>query len=448
MAAKKKTDSAPKRILLIGKFPPIQGGVSAQTHTTAFALARNGWIVDVVTNSGCVEGTFRQHLFDDDVDHLTRGVGVGAVLVHQAVQLRNDAYVPWAPPYSDQLFGVGARLLKEAEYARIVGWYLQPYGLAAAHLSTMSGIPLVLLHAGSDLGPLSDNPDLASAYSWALKKAKIILTSTFAQHTMQRLSGLGVDPGQLRNIQISALSSEFRKGGKVMDLQRVLSTSSKWFSDLPLPRDCVDAIQEMNQRNISRLDNVPVIGAYGKVGAVKGTGFLLDALDSLVNDGNSFRLQLMVGGRREPLEATYRRVLSSSLLRERTLVLPLVAPWRVPSFLKSCQVVCFLENRFPVALHMPRVPREILASGACLVTTREIADDQPFHESLAHGKNIVIVDDPSDIGLLAKQLSPLLKDPENTHIVGKHGEFLSRTCEQFFSQTDSVADGIEQFLGQ
>lgn len=446
MAAKKKTDRTPKRILLIGKFPPIQGGVSAQTYSTALALARNGWTVDVVTNSACVEGTFRQHLFDDDVDHLTLATGTGAVFVHQAIQLRDAAYIPWAPPYSDQLFGAGARLLTEAEYALIVGWYLQPYGLAAAHLAAISGIPLILLHAGSDLGPLSDNPDLASAYSWALKKAKIILTSTFAQQTMQRLSDLGVDPGQLQNIQITSLPSEFRKDGKVMDLQRMISASSKWFRDLPLPRDCVDSIQEMNQRNIARLDNAPVIGAYGKVGAVKGTGFLLDALDSVANDGGSFRLQLMVGGRREPLEATYRRVLSSSFLRERTLVLPLVPPWRVPSFLKSCQLVCFLEHRFPVAFHMPRVPREILASGACLVTTREIADKQLFHESLAQGKNIVIVDDPSDIGLLARQLSSLLRDPEDARIIGKHGQFLSRTCEHFFSQTDSVADGIEQFL--
>jgi hypothetical protein len=39
------------KICLVGKYPPIQGGVSARTYSYAHALARKGHQVHVVTNA-------------------------------------------------------------------------------------------------------------------------------------------------------------------------------------------------------------------------------------------------------------------------------------------------------------------------------------------------------------------------------------------------------------
>ena len=39
------------RICIIGKFPPIQGGVSTRTYWTAHQLAARGHEVHVVTNA-------------------------------------------------------------------------------------------------------------------------------------------------------------------------------------------------------------------------------------------------------------------------------------------------------------------------------------------------------------------------------------------------------------
>jgi hypothetical protein len=39
------------RLCLIGKYPPIQGGVSARTYQLAHGLARRGHDVYVVTNA-------------------------------------------------------------------------------------------------------------------------------------------------------------------------------------------------------------------------------------------------------------------------------------------------------------------------------------------------------------------------------------------------------------
>ena len=43
------------RICILGKFPPIEGGVSHQTHLAAHELARRGHDVAVVTNAAQVE---------------------------------------------------------------------------------------------------------------------------------------------------------------------------------------------------------------------------------------------------------------------------------------------------------------------------------------------------------------------------------------------------------
>jgi len=57
-------------LLLVGKFPPIEGGVSTQTFWLARALARQGHGVHVVTNSSGIESSYRQCFFGTDHDIL------------------------------------------------------------------------------------------------------------------------------------------------------------------------------------------------------------------------------------------------------------------------------------------------------------------------------------------------------------------------------------------
>ncbi len=54
------------RICIIGKFPPIQGGVSMRTYWTAHALAARGHDVHVVTNAKEARPPFRMHMRQED----------------------------------------------------------------------------------------------------------------------------------------------------------------------------------------------------------------------------------------------------------------------------------------------------------------------------------------------------------------------------------------------
>ncbi len=50
------------KICIVGKYPPIQGGVSAQTYWAARGLAERGHQVYVVTNAADAEDAYRIHL--------------------------------------------------------------------------------------------------------------------------------------------------------------------------------------------------------------------------------------------------------------------------------------------------------------------------------------------------------------------------------------------------
>src|SRR5579862_3413321 len=73
------------KLCLIGKYPPIEGGVSTLTYWMARGLAQRGHDVHVVTNADEVEATFRMTLEADDEPllELTSESSGGRVRVYQ-----------------------------------------------------------------------------------------------------------------------------------------------------------------------------------------------------------------------------------------------------------------------------------------------------------------------------------------------------------------------------
>jgi hypothetical protein len=165
----------------------------------------------------------------------------------------------------------------------------------------------------------------------------------------------------------------------------------------------------------------PTIGLYGKVGAVKGSFDLVSALCRLKTRGTRFNLLAMVGGSDRD---AFMQSLDSSGLLENTWTLPFLPHWRVPGFLRACTAVCFLERRFPIAIHTPGIPREVLACGTCAVVSKEIADKQRFRSLLRDGENAFVVKDPSDIEDLAHVLQTVVSDPSRAVDVGRSGSSL------------------------
>ena len=160
------------RVLIIGKYPPLQGGVSAQTYWTARALANRGYDVDVITNATEAPQGLRAILDGDAEQWCSGSVGHGRVRVHLTEGLARNSYLPWSNPFASKLFGRALDVIGPDGCDGILGWYLEPFGLVAAMAGMATGSPVVLRHAGSDLGRLAHHSDLRVSYSWMLGQAR------------------------------------------------------------------------------------------------------------------------------------------------------------------------------------------------------------------------------------------------------------------------------------
>ena len=118
----------------------------------------------------------------------------------------------------------------------------------------------------------------------------------------------------------------------------------------------------------------PLIGMYGKIGATKGTYELLRALRILIDAG--VRTKLLMMSHHDLGDDEFRRIATELGLHGHVFQIPFLPNWRVPEFIRRCEIVCCLENRFPIP-HAPIVAAEVMACGVCLVGSEEVLAKQP-----------------------------------------------------------------------
>ncbi|GAA2989753.1 hypothetical protein GCM10010519_24390 [Streptomyces lactacystinicus] len=383
---------------MVGKYPPIQGGVSAQTYWLTHQLAALGHQVHVVTNADEVEASYRIHMLPGDREQLTGDYpGGGAVRVHTTVQPPGLAHIPYANPYTTKLASLAADVTDAYGCDIIIGWYLEPYGFAASLAARWTNRPLAVRHAGSDLGRLAQQPDRGRAYWELLRRADLVLTGSPLIRTM--LAG-GVDPGRIHTGAGASWPDVFGPAGQTLDIPRLLT--------------------ELGDDASTFDPQLPTIGVYGKIGTVKGTPQLINALARLDRDGRRFNLVFLSGNHGSAAEelASY---LDRRGLTHRATMLPFLAPWRVPSFLRACTAVAVLENRFPIAIHQPTTALEVLSTGTCLVVSAEIRAKHHDPAAIEHGRTALVVDDPQDTVGLADTLRLVIDEPHTAATIGAAG---------------------------
>jgi glycosyltransferase involved in cell wall biosynthesis len=387
----------PLRVCIVGKYPPIEGGVSTTTYWLARGLAARRHEVHVVTNADEVENRYRMRLDAGDAAMLQpRFDNGGFVRVHHVESFDPVvmAHIPAANPYFTRLASVATDVVRRHGCKVVLASYFEPYGMAGWFAAQRCDRPLLLRHAASDIDRLARVPDLALAYKEILRDAAAVVTFP---RLVRRFAGLGVDPARI--IEAPRFRHDphfFTSAGAALD---------------------IDAIKLDGDALRSNAIG-PTIGVYGKVSAAKGTFDLVAALGRLAAEGRSFRLAAMVG---DEFGARLQPSLIDAGIADRTVILPFLPNWRVPEFIRACTAVCFLERGFPVAIHGPMIAREVLACGGCLIVSKEIADKQPDRARLVDGTDLLVVDDPRDIDELTDRLRTVVDDPAAARRIGAAG---------------------------
>jgi glycosyltransferase involved in cell wall biosynthesis len=341
-------------ILVVGKYPPIQGGVSASTYWLCQLWAEMGHRVAVVSNAQEVEPEYRQIISENDISNLYGFRKQNAVDILYTGIDPSHFFIPRGNPVVTKLIAAGLTRITHSRPNFIFAFYFEPYALCAWALSKMTGVPFVLRHAGSDLGRLMKSTALAETYRRILIDASAIATS---EGHFNYFKELGVRPERLLR------AAEQRLPGDVF---------------YPTPMPPADALR---------------LGSYGKVGRAKGTFQLLDTLGALREKKVCYSFTAHWGG--QQLQLIHSIIEEKQFTSTEVKLLPLLPPWRVPEFIRSCHIIFFLESGFSIEHHTPSVPLEVLACGRYLVVTREIAVKSQYQDYLLPDRNCSIVDELS-----------------------------------------------------
>jgi glycosyltransferase involved in cell wall biosynthesis len=368
------------KIVLISKYPPIEGYVSSCTYWLARGLASRGHDITVITNSFEVEDSNREELREPDLD-VYQGK---RQRVRNTDPFQDYLLIPAANPFCEKL---AAAAIEASEGADVLdAWYYISYGAAALLARAATGLPLVLRHAGSDIGRLAANPHLRPLISAMLRKADAVVATGASR---SRLEELGARKGKVHVIPVSVDTGAFHPSASPARL------------DVP--------------------EGMPVISCIGKVSRGKGILQLLAAAAKVRGD---FRL-LFVSSDIDGL----RGMSVHSGLRRKLMFKKFVPPWRMPGIIRASRAVVMPENGFPVAGHSPILPREVLACGTCAIISGELKE-KVAGGALVGGENAVVVE-PTDIEGFASKLSGVVRDEDAARRIGAHGHSLSARIEDF-----------------
>lgn len=392
------------KICLIAKYPPIQGGESSKTYWMAKGLGCRGCEVHIVTNAWEVEDDYREGITTDDLDGYYQPKNV---IVHNTDPFSDPSYIPYAKPYTEKLAGLAIDVTQQFQLEIIDTWYLLPYAVAGFMASTLTERPQIVRHAGSDITRLFESPFMNSLFLGILRRAQRIVTHSSHR---QFFNDLEIDDSAIH-------------------LNRLLSVDTSAFS----PEVAPIGLREMLGPTFN---GEPVITYAGKIGTTKGVFDLIEAFSQVRTEA---RLLFICGG---PGTGRLREAIANRGLTNRVAIHGFVPPWKMPALLKASACIVVPERDFPVVHHTPILPREVLATGGCLILSTEI-----FGKLRALGiekdKHALVVD-PKNIPEFSAALETAISCNTVRRQFGAEARALSLSIERFDGY---IEDMMELYRG-
>jgi glycosyltransferase involved in cell wall biosynthesis len=399
-----------------------------RTYRYAHLLAAHGHDVQVFTTADEVKPPFRMYMRPEDWQKCSAQYANGRVQVHWTQPAdATQSYIPMATPYVSKLTSLALTASADESFDFVFSFYMEPYGVAGHLISSLLGIPHIIKTAGSDAGRLWKHAQLKPLYDRIFQSAAALIVGGVVAAEMKRI---GIAKSRcFPERDIFRLSEVFTADGPALDVDKLIEESNKDSNYADLVWGCYNP-------------DLNYFGLYGKLGNVKGSFSLLQALRRLVDEGAKVGLLVMAHGWPR-IENEFRRTATELQLTDRVCQIPFLPSWRVPEFLRRCVAACCLEQDFPITFHQPIIPREVLMSGTCLVGSTEVIKKLPAPQRMVHGYNCIAVKDVNDIEELSNKLRPLAVSLDTTNsIIGRRGRAYALDMEQQSIQRTVIVDRI------
>lgn len=373
------------KVCFFTKYPPIEGGVSSRSYWLARALGERGIEVHIITDA-LEEESFRENInfenMDDLINYQPPNVYVHSLdeIPHSSISDRRALVTRQSTAW--RLASLGIDVIKRYKCDVIDSYYLLPYGVAGYLVKNITGHPLILRHAGSDITAVSSYESFHLIFQEIFNKADLISTH---KERVAFFNQLKIPPS------------------KFLRFPSGINVDNKYFN----PK--ISAI------DLKTSPNLPIITYIGKIGHSKGIYELAKAASQIKED---FLLLFVSDGPGWRDFKTYLEKFSS--LKGKYRFLGFVPPWKIPSVLKRSTCLVQLERDFPIVIHSPIQPMEALAIGTCLVVSEEIYEKYKNLEKIEKGKNILVTN-PKDIAELKTLLEKVIKNKKFAQDIGREG---------------------------
>ena len=386
-----------------------------RTYWNAHGLAALGHEVHVVTNAREVRAPFRMYMRPEDWARCGSANGDTSVTLHWTDPVdRSQSYIPMASPFVSKLATIAAHAHAVRPFDVIYSHYLEPYGVAGHLAAQMTGVPHVVRMAGSDAGRLWRHPQFEALYDHVLRSAEVVIAvGSVAERAIER--------GVARDRVVA--------GGGFVVPEDLFAAAGPELDLLALRSEVAQHPEFANQMWGEFAADRPYFGVYGKLGERKGSFALLAAMHRLKQAGLEVGLVALAHGEASVV-GKFRDRASDLGLIDRVLQIPFLPHWRVPEFLRGCLAVCCLEQDFPIGIHSPIIPREVLMSGTCLVGSTEVIRKLPSFAQIPHGYGCIAIEDVNEVAALSEKLAAIVQDPETAAVVGARGRDFAREIQR------------------
>lgn len=382
------------KICMITKYPPIEGGVSSQTYWLAKALGERGHEVYIVTNAQEVEEEYKEDIENEKDQYQPPNVYIYSTNPSLS---SNTSHIPFSKAYAEKLANIAIEVIEKHDIQIIDSWYLLPYAVSGFLAKIITHKPQIIRHAGSDINRLFDSPYLRILFKSIFKRADAIVTYT---DTKEMFLNLGIPESKLfLNQRIAINTTAFSPDVKLIDLSKYMEKDTK---------------------------ESPVITYIGKIAYRSETKGIYELLEACEGIKEEFLL-LFVGNGKE-LSKLQEEVKRKGL-EARTIFLNFVPPWKVPSIIKKSTCVVLPERDFPIANHTPAIPREVIATGKCLLLSRELYQKEAY-KGLVDGESVLVID-PQNINQFRNVLKRIIKNPSIAEQIGQEAQKFSKKNEDF-----------------
>ena len=390
------------RICLISKYPPIEGGISARIYWLAKALGERGHEVHIVTNALEVEEEYRERFEANEQQYAPENVHV-----HSTNPDNNPWHIPFSKAYTERIASLAIEVTEKYNIQLIDSCYILPYGVAAFITKNITGRPQILHHAGSDIGKLFASSSYITLFKSIFQRADKIITIPPLKEMFQ---SLGIPESKIA-------------------FDEKISIDTKAFNPEVPPFPLSDYIER-------QLPECPIITFIGKINYYWETKGLYELLEAVKGIKDDFLLLFVANGR--GLKG-FQNLIEEKNLSKKSIFLDFVPPWEIPSIIKLSTCVVVPEREFPVQYHAtPIIPREVMASGKCLILSEELYNKQCYGD-LTDGKNVFLID-PKNIKQFRTVIEHIIIRPDTASRIGQNANKISLQIENFDEYINQTID--------